>query len=464
MNRMMCSFAVLLVVCASAVLSSRAQEGSGEETSSAHAGEGTGEQVEGTGDAAAAEGSGAAAVQDAEETFEGVVRVRRVVDADRTEPVGAGVTVTMNTVVPPNGITATTSAETDEAGEVRFDLPANRDAFFVAGADLAGLVVQAEAPIQFLGSHETVVTTYRTTGDPSGLVISRLDVVVEPVEGFLTFTQQYILRTGDLEVFSPDLQPEEERGVRIPLPEGATGVRVLFPEEEAEAGETEIILNRPIVPTPPDQRAEYDLVVVFSLPLESSYHQFRQSMAFPIEDVEVMVPLLTTHTRHPVLDVSLAVPGCPVDEMVCFPPQDAETRSDDIAPNLNRRTARLGQSEGPAELVFETWGWPAADKKVQWAAGAAILAVLFGGIVLVSTGGGERRSSPLQRRQLARRTDELLRDLKYLRSQYELGRIPQSEFDAQELQLMSRLDRMYRVIAGGSEKQTGPRDSGKPSA
>ena len=185
--------------------------------------------------------------------------------------------------------------------------------------------------------------------------------------------------------------------VRIPLPEGAAGVTVVHPQDSARVMDGYVALGTEVTPAGLDGASQRPhLIVLFSLPTEGARSLlWEQEMPIDVERASLVVPQVSTHAKHPTLNVRLNVPMC--DDagqgddasVMCFREISDRAEGTLLRDDMEVIVAR-GRAERGQVMRVQTRGWPAA---YPWDRIAAIT------LSLVAVGFG----SFLYRRELRRR-------------------------------------------------------------
>ncbi len=149
------------------------------------------------------------------------------------------------------------------------------------------------------------IKVYEKGVDASGLVIANLRTVLEIWEGYVVFTQFYTLKNNAQTVLDTSLLPgaEFERGLPINLPIEAKGVQLNGP------GETVVIESTAYWKGMLAPSQTVQLQARFSVTARDPALIYEQFVDYPIENVEIVVPVQTRFAKVPRLDkASLAAP------------------------------------------------------------------------------------------------------------------------------------------------------------
>lgn len=232
--------------------------------------------------------------------------------------------------------------------------------------------------------------------DISGLRVLQKRVVVEPWEEYLIISQFWTLMLpGDRAVdlgLSPD--PNLQRGLPIRLPLEAEGIHFSGP------GDHEIINNFVYWKGVLQPNAPISFQIRFSQPVRTSETTFRQTMAYPVDEVQVIAPIQTQYQKIPRLeDLTLVAPGFHVSSDA----GQLGLRSDMDFLVATGRSLNAGE-----EYAFRIEGLPFKRPTGGW---IALIGGLLGALIIFVFGRKEFQSLK------AERTREKL--LKALKSQHQ---------------------------------------------
>lgn len=309
---------------------------------------------------------------------------------DQMNPAAAaGVSVRVSTIEPPHRVVDTVEVVTDDAGVARVSLPtaAGRQAY--ASAQIGGRELFSDQGVALdePGSGELRISESVTTSDTSSVFAPRLITIAELWEDYVVFTQIWRLSsTGALQV-TPE-SSERTSGLRIPLPEDASGVRVVQPAEGVQVVDGVLFYQLPIQPAGVDDGDGAPAIVVrFSLKHDNASElEWEQELAFPVENASVVIPQQSGHARHPAIDVALDVPLCDssdasVDEM-CFAELRDTADGVSMLDGVAVRVAGGGYGERGSVMRVRTTGWPSPFPLAEVVSTAAVLFALLGLFVL----------------------------------------------------------------------------------
>lgn len=242
-----------------------------------------------------------------------------------------------------------------------------------------GVNLRADADHQ-LTIHDTPIVT-----DPSSVFASRIVTVVELWEDYLVFTQVFHLATDQPVIFEAGGEGRDA-GYRIPLPDGAVGVRVVQPADKAESVGDAVMFRGQIRQAGEGEQAP-TLIVRYSL-RHDNVKKVAWSQVFPfdVENLSVVVPQTSQHEKHPTLDVSLTVPLC--DEsaapgVMCFNELSDQAEGVQMLQGAAVRLARGGRVSAGGRMDVITTGWPSDPHIARWASALAVLmAAVFGAVMV----------------------------------------------------------------------------------
>src|SRR5699024_8747419 len=166
-----------------------------------------------------------------------------------------------------------------------------------------GVLLEGEGP------HELTIQDKPTVTDASVVFATRIITIVELWEDYLVFTQIFRLATDQPVIYQAE-EGGRNAGLRIPVPEGATGVRVVQPPNQAEAVGDAVMFRGKILPAGEAGEAP-TMIVRYSLKHSNvAKVAWNQDFPFDVENLSLVVPQISQHDRHPNLNVLLDVPLC----------------------------------------------------------------------------------------------------------------------------------------------------------
>jgi hypothetical protein len=338
-----------------------------------------------------------------------VVRVQQASE-DFLPAALADAEVRLHLVRQPHEMLETITRTTDAAGQAYFDVQVRPGVEAVAEVDVGRRQFSEAIPLDEPGRHEVGLQAWPVTNDPSVVFVSRLITVLQPAEGYVVVQQVYSLATDRPVIWEPDMSQAGPgmagRLVRIALPDGAAGVRVVRPAEQVRHLGDNLFFGAEVAPAGEGDDGP-SLIVQYSVKTDNaSRFVFEQPVSIDTSNVSFVVPRSSTFSRHPVLDVSLDVPicgeGAPAG-VVCFETITTDTSGMGIDPNAQVRVARGGRADAGAVLRADTNGWPS---RPPWHAVAGLVSALLGLAVGVAFIVRERRAAPADD-PLARRVSAL---------------------------------------------------------
>lgn len=262
------------------------------------------------------------------------------------------------------------------------------------------------------------------------LRFSNLRTIVEVWEGYLVFTQYYgLTNTGNTAIDTLILEgADPEKGLRIELSHLAKGIQVNGPGESTVVNST-VFWKGTLAPgeTAP-------LQMRFSMTEQGSEFVYEQEMGFPVDNIELVLPIQTQYQKLPRLDkVSLAAPGF---EMLSGN-GILGLRNDREFIGATGKKVDAGES-----FQFKVSGLPFESSMAPWAVLGAGL--FFAALVVVV---GRREVDKLKSRQtreellkgLEKERDALLDALVELERDLEADEVTEREYELESLALKERL-------------------------
>ncbi len=407
-------------------------------------------------EAAAAPTDGAPVAADAAPT-EGVevpaVAARSTVSVHVAEPADSGgapvanADVLLHIIVPPHQVLRTENGRTDDAGVATFDVEVLPGQEAVAEFNNGRRFFGEPIEIGDGGAYTTRVETIAETTDPSVVHATSVQTIVEPWEGYVAITQVWTLATEPGVIYTPDTSNPATL-LRLTLPEGAEGIRVLQPTEQSRVIGTMVAFAAEVAPPELAEDGGGHVVLQFSLEThDQSDLAWSQTVPMDVDNFTVIVPQGSTFARHPVMDVELDGPRCgevPADTF-CFDyfgddPGGLNLR-DDVHMRVARGPATAGQS-----VTIETRGWPARH---AWPKQAAALAALLGLLAAAGLFLRDRKRRPadpeaLRRTSLSAQKDALFASAAELDRRLDDGLILQHEYDVAREGIRHQLGVIYR--------------------
>src|SRR5699024_1518503 len=154
--------------------------------------------------------------------------------------------------------------------------------------------------------------------------------------------------------------------------EGATGVRVVQPPNQAEAVGDAVMFRGKILPAGEAGEAP-TMIVRYSLKHSNvAKVAWNQDFPFDVENLSLVVPQISQHDRHPNLNVLLDVPLCDDADrdpnVMCFSHVDETAEGVDMLRGTAVRVAHSGTVRSGGQMRVETSGWPADPHYARWAA------------------------------------------------------------------------------------------------
>lgn len=378
-----------------------------------------------------------------------------------------GADVSLHIVIPPHQLEGTLRGVTDGSGRARFDVVPRPGAEVYAEVNRGGRTFSDPVSLDTPGDKRVRLRVMRTTQDPSVLFAATMQTIVEPWEDYVVFSQVWTLGV-DQEIRFASSTEDMGSIVRIPLPEGAAGVTVVHPEDRARVMDGYIALGTEVTPAGLDGASQRPhLIVRFSLPTEGSRSlRWEQEMPMDVERASLVVPQVSTHAKHPTLNVRLNVLMCdeqgqsPDAAMMCFREISDRAEGTLLRDDMEVLVAR-GRAERGQIMRVHSRGWPAP---YPWDRIAAIV------LSLLAVGVG----SFLYRRELRRRRsgvteaglalaalraqrEQLFATAGELEEQLARGEVLQRDYDLARARLREQLGvvlRRLRELEGDEVRQS----------
>lgn len=371
------------------------------------------------------------------ESWSATVRVRNAVTG---EPVGS--TGVILRAAPPTGPfqqrepepTNEWEGRTDEKGVATFsELPGK-----VAAERREVYAAATHAGIEFTSARrdvsdgvELTVEVYPRAQNADDVVVERLRTVFQPWEDYLVVTQNWTLKvTGKFAVDTTTLPGDRfDNGLPLELPVDAEGIHLFGPGESKIVEST---ANWKGVLRPGET---VQLRLRFSMSASAPSFVYRQTVDYPIEETELVLPLQTERPKVGRLaDATLAAKG--------FESVEATRRVPGFRSD-NEYLYASGKSLEPGES-FEArlTGLPFEQPLAPWVA-LALGLVGFGVIVGLSRWEVARleRDENVENaaEALEKQRDALLDELAELERAYEDGDVSEVTYETESLRLRERL-------------------------
>lgn len=275
------------------------------------------------------------------------------------------------------------------------------------------------------------IDVFEQARDASNVRIERIRTIIEPWEDYLVFNQFWSLTVGgNRAVDTTSLGGKRfEKGLPLELPLNAEGIKA------SGRGETKIIdstVNWKGVLKP---GRTVSFRVRFSMPASTPSLVYEQSVDYPVDRLDVVLPLETDYEKVGRLDeASLSAPGF----------ERVETTRN--IPGLRRNVPSLyatGESlEAGESFAFQLQGLP-FDRRI-WPWIVIALGLLGGGGIFVLA---RRERDPLASEEgrsdaietLEEDRDRLLDQLARLEDAYDTGEIDEVDYETESLRLREQL-------------------------
>lgn len=378
------------------------------------------------------------------------VRVKGAIDGNYHAPL-ANERVELSVIRPPHQVIQTFLAVSDDEGIARFRVPQGDTLQGFArmlkdGREVfapTGLLLDSEGP------HELTIQDKPTVSDPSVVFAPRIITIVELWEDYLVFTQIYRLATDQPVVFEAEAGGRDA-GLRIPVPKGASGVRVVQPPNLAESVGDAVMFRGKILPAGEAGDAP-TMIVRYSLKHSNVANvEWEQEFPFDVENLSVVVPQISQHDRHPNLNVLLDVPLCEHQDTrsdtMCFSHVDESADSVDMLRGTAVRVAHSGTVRAGGRMKVATSGWPADPHYARWAAGLAAIGGLLLGLLVWRRGRSQGTGRESELARLQREKDVILQRVDTLERQLADAAILEMDYNAEKERIIGELALVERRI------------------
>lgn len=290
---------------------------------------------------------------------------------------------------------------------------------------------------------------YEQGTDLSKVRVKLLRMNVVPWEGQMIFQQQWTLTVDGAQAINTGRLPDIEhaKGLPLALPAMAKGISARAPGEH-EIIKGVVYWRGLLKPGEPVQ-----VLVGFSMTAHDPSMVFRQTMAYPTEAFELMLPLETEYKKLPRLDrVAVRAPG--------FEDQHAGRNVPGFNPDFEMLFARKRDIKAGEEVKLKIEGLPYSR---PWGPLAALaLGLLAAAAVLVVARRDQQRRSEATARELRvvleRERDELLEEIVELERDMDEGVISVVEYErerallrARTMLVLSRIEAFERGDAAAAE-------------
>lgn len=378
------------------------------------------------------------------------VRAKGAVGENYQAPL-ANERVEFSIIRPPHQVIETYLAVTDEQGIARFQVPQGETLQGFArmlkdGKEIfapTGLLLDGEGP------HELTIQDKPVVTDPSVVFAPRIITIVELWEDYLVFTQIYRLATDQPVVFQAK-EGGRDAGFRIPVPEGATGVRVVQPPNQAESVGDAVMFRGKILPAGEAGEAP-TMIVRYSLKHSNvAKVDWRQEFPFDVENLSLVVPQISQHERHQNLNVLIDVPLCDDADRnaqtMCFSHIDESADSVDMLRGTAVRVAHSGTVKAGGHLEVSTSGWPADPHYARWAAVIAALGGLLLGLLVWLRGRPKGTGKETELARLEREKEAILKRVDALERELADAAILEMDYEAERERIIGELALVERRI------------------
>lgn len=367
-----------------------------------------------------------------------------------------GQAVELSVIRPPHEVLQRLVALTGDDGVAHFAVEA------AAGLQAFARNLQAErevfAPVGVAlddaGEYTLEIQDIPVVADASVVFAPRVVTIAELWEDYIVFTQIFTLATDQPVIFEAE-KGGRDAGLRIPLPDGAAGVRVIQPQAGAESVGDAVMFRGQILPAGEGDEAP-SLIVRYSLRHNNVKSvAWDQVFAFDVENLSLVVPQTSPHDRHPRLNVDLAVPMCADDgssprDVMCFAEYADTAEGVQMLQGSAVRLARGGRVAAGGTMSVVTTGWPADPHIGRWATGAAAILALLLGVLLVRRASRGGRGTSTATERLEREKREILRRVDALEQQLADAAILELDYEAERERIVGELaliERRIRSIA-----------------
>lgn len=302
----------------------------------------------------------------------------------------------------------------------------------------------AQAPI--LDGSRVEVAVYEKGLDTSVVEVANLRTVVEIWERYLVFTQYWTLTNTGKTALDVKLLPDEkfEKGLAFNLPVKAQAINVRGP------GESMVVNSTFYWKGVMEPGARVNLQVRFSMSARDPDFTYEQTMDWPTQNVEVVVPIQTRFEKMPRLDgVELRPPG--------FAETDRGAGIFDLRDDIDFVGARGLELKAGESFSFQVRNLPFERAKLPWVFLGIGLLLAVGVLVFAKREQREaekRRSRKELARLLEAQRVELLDELVAVEKDLQEGVMTraEAEFEAAALreQLALVLKKIEDLAHGGS--------------
>lgn len=305
--------------------------------------------------------------------------------------------------------------------------------------------------IEDAGDYELTIQDKAVVQDESVVFAPRVITIVELWEDYIVFTQIFRLATDQPVVFQA-AKGGRDAGLRIPLPDGASGVNVVQPRQSAESVGDAVMYRGEILPAGEAGEAP-TLIVRYSIKHSNqSKLEWAQNFPFDVENLSLVVPQKSQHERHENLDVAIDVPLCDDENRaaneMCFSHIDKSAEGVDMLRGTAVRVAHSGNVRAGGQMHVATTGWPADPHLGRWAAGFAA----FGGLLLAGLmwmrgrARGTHKESEIAR--LENERNAILKRVDHLEQQLADAAILEMDYEAEKERIIGELALVERRIRG----------------
>lgn len=380
------------------------------------------------------------------------VQVKGAAGDDYNAPL-ANQRVELSIIRPPHEVVETQVAVSGDDGIARFRVQ--------SGDELQGFARllkedrEVFAPngifIESAGKYALKIQDKPVVSDASVVFAPRVITIVELWEDYLVFTQIFRLATDQPVIFEAE-KGGRDAGLHIPVPDGAAGINVVQPKQDAEAVGDGVMFRGQILPA--GEAGERPTLIVRYSIMHSNVANVAWSQVFPfdVENLSLVVPQISQHERHKNLNVLLDVPLCDdegraANEM-CFSHVDEAAEGVDMLRGTAVRVAHGGTVRAGGRMEVETTGWPADPHLARWAAGFALLGALLLAWLMWMRGRrrGSDEESELTRLKLERKA--ILKRVDALEQQLADAAILEMDYEAQKERIIGELALVERRIRG----------------
>ncbi len=385
------------------------------------------------------------------------VSVRGLLDKDYNAPL-RGKTVELSIIRPPHDIVGTLVALTGEDGVAHFRAePGDNLQAFARLVDKgkeqfapSGIVL--DEPI----TYEMSIQDMATVSDASVVFASRIITIVELWENYTVFTQIYRLATDQPVIYKAEAG-DRTAGLKIPLPEEATGIRVVQPQDQSLAEVVGKTVRYRGEVKPAGQASEAPTMIVrYSIEDKNAASvAWRQEFPFDVEDLSLVVPQTSQHDKHPHLNVDILVPLCDDagrdPKVMCFDSIDTNAEGVQMLQGTAVRIAHAGTVAAGGAMVVKTTGWPADPQLQRWAAVAALIGGLLLALLLFARGRARSSANNTELARLTREREIILDRVGTLEQQLADAAILEIEYEAEREQIIGELaliERRLRSLNG----------------